>query len=295
LGNDGFVGVMACTLETGYHATYARGVRTRASALGLPIKLEDAKGDSFRQTAIIESFVAQGAKAIVTCVLDLPALLPSLKSAQDAGVYIIASTNEAVGDKGTTLIITNDRMGSAVGDYAADYINKQLNGKANVAILDYPPVPEIADRAAAMKKALLAGAPNVTIVGNFTGGLPDEGVKSVATAIAKYPKIDVIMSINDAGAFGAVKALRAADVDPKSVAIVSVDAEPDARNMIKANEFFLASFDNDPANTGALSIDAAVKMLAGDNVPKLISMQGRMIDASNVNEQPDPATATPAK
>lgn len=295
VGKDGFIGVMACTLETGYHATYARGVRTRASALGLPIKLEDAKADSFRQTAIIEGFVAQGAKAIVTCVIDLPALLPSLKSAQDAGIYIIASTYLEVGDKGTTLIITNDRMGSAVGDYAASYINKQLNGKANVAILDYPPVPEVAIRAAAMKKALLAGAPNATVIGNFTGGLPDEGVKSMATAIAKFPKIDVIMSINDAGAFGAIKSLRAAGIDPKSIAIISVDAEPDARSMIKTNEFFLASFDNDPASTGTLSIDAAVKMLAGGNVPKLISMQGRMIDASNVNDQPEPATATPAK
>jgi len=176
----------------------------------------------------------------------------------------------------------------AVGDFTADYIINKLGGKANVIVLDYPPVPSTVERGNAMKAALLAKLPNINFLGNWTGGLSEEGKKSMKEALAAYPDINVIMSINDAGAYGAVEALQEAGKKPGDVFIFSVDAESEAQRRILAGEFFVASFDNDPVLTGRLAIDATVKMLAGVPVPKQIMMPGKMVTAETFAITPTP-------
>jgi serine/threonine-protein kinase len=283
-----FIGVMPCTLETGFHASLARSVITRASALGLTTKVENPEGQKFRQTAIVDQFIVQGAKAIFICPIDVQVLMPAIKAAQDAGIYIMTTGDKPLGAGTVVLTITNEQMGQTVGEYTAKYINEKLGGKANVMILDYPPAPETLVRGQAMEKALREAAPRATIVGNWLGGLPDNGKQSMQAALQQFPNINVIMSINDAGAFGAVEALMAAGMRPDEVLIFSVDAEPEAQRRIQNGEYFVASFDNDPVFTGQLAIDAAVGFLAGKVVPKQITLPGQMVTRETL-----PPTVTP--
>ncbi len=272
-----FIGMMACTLDTDYHASLARAVRTRAEALGLPVRVEDSQADKFRQPPIINSFVAQGAKAIVICELDTQTIAPALQAAQDAGVKIVR-LSEIVTERGSvTITFRNEDMGKAVGSYTADLINQEMHGQANVAVLDYPPVPVTVQRADAMIAALQEKAPNARIVGRWQGGLTDDGEKSITEALKQHPEINVIMSINDAGAYGAVKALIKAGKKPGDVAIISVDAETEARRMINDGEFFRASVDSGAVASGELAVNAIVKMLAGSLVPRQIFLPGTMI------------------
>ncbi|MFN8417792.1 MAG: sugar ABC transporter substrate-binding protein [Anaerolineae bacterium] len=271
-----FIGVVPCTLTTAYHASLARAVITRANALGLQTRVIDSENDRSLQPAIVDRFVVEGAKAIFVCPLDFSSLMPSLQAAQEAGVKVMTTGDVPLGKGTVVLSITNERMGSAIGEYAAKYINENLGGKAQVMVLDYPPVPFTVDRAQAMEKALLAAAPGATIVGRWIGGLSANGEKSMQEALQDFPDINVILSINDAGAFGAVKALQAAGKQPVDVAIFSVDAEPEAKRMIRDNEYFVASFDNDPVYAGTLAIDAAVKMLGGGITPQQVLLPGQV-------------------
>jgi ABC-type sugar transport system substrate-binding protein len=94
------------------------------------------------------------------------------------------------------------------------------------------------------------------------------------------------LSINDAGAFGAVKALQAAGKKPDEVSIVSVDAEAEARRMISQGQYFRASLDNDPVGTGTWMVDSAVKVLSGAVVPKQIMIPGKMITRETLSVTP---------
>lgn len=283
-----FIGIMPCTLETSYHASLARSLVTRAQALNLPTKVENPEGQRYRQPAIVDQFVVQGAKAIFVCPMDMEALTPSIQAAQDAGVIVQITGDKPMGKGSVTFTITNEQMGMAVGEFTAKYINEKMGGKANVIVLDYPPVPSTVERGEAMKTALLKGAPNVTILGSWTGGLAEMGKQSMQDALAAHPDINVIMSINDAGAYGAVEALQAVGKKPGDVMIFSVDAEPEAQRRILAGEFFVASFDNDPVLTGRLAIDATVRMLAGVPVPHQILMPGKMVTRETLTVTPTP-------
>ncbi len=238
--NGSFVGMVACTLTTDYHASLARSVRTYAEKLNLPVQVVDANNDSLQQPILINRLVAQGAKALVVCELD-------------------------------------PQSGTAVGQFTGDLVNKEMGGKAVVAILDYPPVPLVTVRADAMEKVLREKAPQVTIVGRYQGGLIDSGEKSMTQALKDHPDINVIMSINDAGAYGAVKALRAAGKKPNEVKIISVDAENEARRMMNDRDFFVASVDSGPVQVGQWAIDAAAKLLVGAPVPRQIMLPGNIV------------------
>jgi ABC-type sugar transport system substrate-binding protein len=275
--NGSFIGVIACTLTTDYHASLARAARTQAEELNLPVKVVDSDNDSLQQPILINRLVAEGAKALVICELDPQSISPVLKEVQKAGVKVVRLSEIVEGPNSVSLTFTNEAMGKAVGTFTADMINKQMGGKANVAILDYPPVPLVTIRADTMEKILHEQAPLATIVGRYLGGLTDNGEKSMMQALRDHPEINVIMSINDAGAYGAVKALRAAGKKPGDVKIVSVDAENEARRMINDGEYFVASVDSGPVQVGQWGIDAAVKLLVGAPVPRQIMLPGNIV------------------
>jgi len=275
--NNSFIGVMACALSTDYHASLARAARTEAQKYNLPVRVEDSQADRFRQPAIINSFVAQGAKVIIACEIDEQAVAPALTAARQAGVQVIRFADASTDRASATITFRNEDMGRLVGAYTADMINREMNGKAVVAILDYPPATATIKRAEAMQTALLEKAQNVQIVGRWLGGLPDNGEQSMTEALQQHPDINVIMSINDAGAYGAIKALRRAGKKPGDVRIISVDAETTAQQMMRNGEFFRASVDSGAVASGEYAVDAAVKLLAGSVVPRQIFLPGTMV------------------
>ncbi len=258
-----FIGIVACSLKTEYHATLVAAARTRSKSIGMEAHVEDAEEQPSKQSAIINQFIAQGAKAIVICEMDNNVIGPAITRAQEAGIIIVTNSDKTFGKGSVSFTVTNTQMGTAVGRLAADVVNKERGGKGNAIILDYPTMASVVIRADAMAKVLRENAPNVNILGRYLGGLPENGEKSMNQALKEHPEVDIILSINDAGAFGAVKTLKAVGKKPTDVIIFSVDAEQEARRMIGAGEFFRGSFDTDPQGTANLMIQAIVKMLAG--------------------------------
>ncbi len=297
--NGAFLGMIACLLDTDYHATLAASVRTRAQELGITVQVADAKSDPLTQSRLISQFVAKGAKALVVCPLDDSAIKVALQNALDAGVPT-AETGAGLPPGGVSISgIPDQSMGESVGKYTAQLVNSELGGKAVVAILGYPDLPALVARADAMKAALLADAPNVTVLvpdaqpdtsgiaqppsSAWKAGTAEFAQASMIQILKKHPDINVIMSINDAGAFGAVTALKAAGIGPKDVMIISVDADPNAVKMIKAGEYFRGSLTTSPKQVGQLAVDAVIKLLAGDPVPLRVPLNGQMITKDNAD------------
>ena len=169
----------------------------------------------------------------------------------------------------------NAGLGCAAGEIAGKLIAEDKNGVANVAILNYPNLAQIEVRADNIEKCLLQAAPKAKIVGRYLGGTTENGLKSMTEALKQHPEIDVVASINDAGAYGALTALQAAGKDSKSTIIVGIDAEAKARELIKAGNFFRGTVDTAPALTGEATINGTVKLLAGGSMPKQV--EGKIV------------------
>lgn len=280
LGDDGFVGIIACTLSTEYHSTVAEQASARLTELGVANQLVDSEVNVEKQINAIENLTSSGAKVLIVCLFDPPSVLSALEAAAEQGVQIVQYAGRQVGDfGGVTISIEDADLGKAAGEYAAQLITDELGGQANVAILDYPDVANVVVRADAIRAALEAGAPDAVIVGNYLGGTTEFGLSSMESALIEHPEINVIVSINDAGAYGAMQALE--NAGSESAIIVGIDAEQQARDLIKAGGMYRGTVDTSPAETGVMSANAAVKLLAGSDFPQNIAVPTTLITAEN--------------
>jgi ribose transport system substrate-binding protein len=276
------VGIIACTMSTEYHSTVANAAKARAESLELTAEIFDAEAKADKQISAIENFVSKGSKVIILCVLDPKVIEAAVKEAAGQGVYIVQYAGRESAINGISVSIEDADLGCAAGEIAADYINKGKGGKATVAILDYPDLPQVVARADNIEKCLKQGAPNANIVGRFLGGTTENGLKSMETALQAHPDIDVVASINDAGAYGAMNALEAAGKDPKDTYIVGIDAEAQSKQLIKDGKFFVGTVDTSPKTTGEMAVDAVIKIFASATAPKNVRVPVTKITRDNI-------------
>ncbi|MCC6802291.1 MAG: sugar ABC transporter substrate-binding protein [Anaerolineae bacterium] len=276
LGDDGFVGIIACTLSTEYHSTVAESAQARLEELGVNAQLFDSEINVEKQISAIENFTSSGAKVLIVCLFDPPSVQSALEAAAEQGVQIVQYAGRQLADLGgVTISIEDADLGTAAGEYAAQLITDELGGEANVAILDYPDVANVVIRADAIRAAIEAGAPNAVIVGNYLGGTTEFGLNSIESALIEHPEINVVVSINDAGAYGAMQAL--ANANREDAIIVGIDAEEQARELIAAGGMYRGTVDTSPAETGVMSANAAVRLLAGSEFPQNIAVPTTLI------------------
>jgi ABC-type sugar transport system substrate-binding protein len=288
---DSVVGVLACTIKTEYHKTVASAAIEQLTTYGLNAELFDSQTDATRQIAAIQSYADRGVKVLIICILDPKAEQQALADAAQSGVQFIQfAGREASAFGGVTISVQDTDLGSTNGQFAGQLIAKELNGKANVAILDYPSVPNVIARADSIEKALKKEAPDAVIVGRFLGGTLDNGYKSIKDALVKFPDINVIVSINDAGGLGALKALQDAGKKPGDVIIVGIDGDPAAKAAILNDLFFRGTVDTSAQLTGSLTAQAAVKLLAGSKFTKDSAVPATLLDKAALQALAAPAT-----
>ncbi len=270
LGPQGFIGIVACNLSSEYHSTVPRAAQALADQYGLRTEVFNSDTKAERQISAIENFVARGAKAIVLCALDPKVIAAAVQKAAAQGVFMLQYAGRDLAVNGVGISIEDADLGCAAGEIAGDLIAREKGGRASVAILDYPDLPQVVVRANNIENCLKQVAPQAIIVGRYLGGTTDNGLKSMTIALQAHPEIDVVVSINDAGAYGAIDALEAVGKDPHTTIVVGIDGESRAKDLVAQGMFFRGTVDTSPTLTGEMVVNAAVKLLAGSPVYKSV-------------------------
>jgi ribose transport system substrate-binding protein len=103
-------------------------------------------------------------------------------------------------------------------------------------------------------------------VGRYLGGTRENAEESVSFLLNDGITFDVILSINDAGSYGAIAALEDVGYQGDEVIIVSVDAEDLAKQFIQSEYFIRGSVSVGRTEAAQGAVDAMVKLLAGSSV-----------------------------
>lgn len=267
---DGFIAYVTCNQTSEYHATQAREMGDLARQRGLSYRVYDSDTDEYQQLTQIERARTDGAKAIILCPLNAQLLDGSLKSVHDAGIPLVLLSSDIPGYGGVQVVGDEFLLGKKPGELAGQIIRDEMGGQANVIILDYPDLPHIVMRANGLEAGVLEYAPDAKIIGRYLGATRDFARKSVSDLLDQGVSFDVILSINDAGSFGAIAALEEENIPPSSVIITSVDAEVQAREYIRTGRYIRGSVDPGRAEVSKTVIDIVVQLLAGGTVPEHI-------------------------
>jgi ABC-type sugar transport system substrate-binding protein/tRNA A-37 threonylcarbamoyl transferase component Bud32 len=268
LGANGFIAYITCTQSTEYHATQAREMGDIAAQFQLRYRVYDCDADEYRQLTQIERARADGATGLVVCPLDADLLATPLAAVERAGLPLVI-LQSGMPSYGGVLIAGDDyEMGLKAGRFAGDIVATEMGAKATVIVLGFPELPSLVRRSEGLEHGLLERAPKARIVGRFKGGTREFGAASVGDLIASGGTFDVILSINDAGSFGAIAAMEKRGIDPSSVIISSVDAEALAREYLRKGYFLRGSVATDRVLFSRTAINAMVKVLAGSTLPE---------------------------
>lgn len=284
LGTDGFIAIMACNQSSEYHSRQTREMTDFARAYGLRTEVFNPESDVYEQLTLFETARTRGARAFVVCPINFDALGETLQSLDEANIpLVLPEVPEAYG--GAVMYTDNFEIGFVPGQYAGELIRDERDGDARVVIMELTENQMVTRRADGLLQGVLSVAPNVAIVARVRGATREWGRESIDELLADGVDFDVILSINDAGTFGAIDALEAARVPYEDVIIVSVDAEQLARQYIRDGKYLRASLEIGRREFAQGAVDLAVKMLAGATIPQLIEIPaGQMITNTSISD-----------
>lgn len=288
LGDDGFVAIIACNLDSEYHATLNREIGSFLLNYGLDRRVYNSANEKYDQIPILEQAMAEGAEGIILCPLEYNLLDGPLQTIEEKGLpFVLLSLEDNLyGGVQLSSVDDNYGMGFTIGEFAGEFIRNERLADPKIIILDFPDMPIIVERADGLEDGVLSVVPDAEIIGRFPGGFSDNGQDSVEDLLDDEVAFNVILSINDAGTYGAIDALEEAEISPDDVMIFSVDAERKAVDYMREGRFIRGTLSVGRQENAQAASDIMVQMLAGADVPQSISF------ASGVVITPDSTSKT---
>jgi len=278
------MGYSTMDLANPYFVTVVNGVKDRAAELGVEITIHDAKSDAAGQVTAIENFIAQKMDAIIVSPIDPKACEHLIKQAHEAGIPFI-NPHQFIEGNDANINLKDFDYGYAGGSIAGDWIANSLGGNAEVAILGFPQMEALIERANGIKAAIMEKAPNAKIVSEQSANTPEQGMKAAETILFAHPDVKVIAATNDAGALGAMEAVKAMGMDTDDFCIVGLDATGEALDKMKmAGSIYRGTVDIDPYGTGQLIIDIALKVIAEGPIKDMVKIPMIGVTSENIDK-----------
>jgi serine/threonine protein kinase/DNA-binding LacI/PurR family transcriptional regulator len=269
LGANGYIAYIACNQTSQYHAAIAREISELAKQHGIRLDVYDSDSKKDIQISQIERARADGATGLILCPLDIETLRETLSAVEQAGIPLVSMTANAPSYGGVLVSGDDYLMGLEAGRAAGRIVLDEMGGQAQVVVLDFPDLEPLVTRANGLENGLHEIAPEAQVIGRYLGATAANGELSVRRLIEQGVEFNVVLSINDAGAYGAIAAMEDAGFDPSSVVITSVDAESVARQYIQQSYFMRASVDVGRQLFAQTAVSAMVKLLAGATMPEV--------------------------
>ena len=250
---------------------------------GLEVVFKDAQNDTLRQRGHVEEFVTAEVDLIIISPKEAQPLTEPVAKAYQAGIPVIVLDRAVIGDQYTCFIgADNKKIGRAVGQWLAG----KLDGQGKIVEL----------------KGLMTSTPGQDRNSGFREGLKDHpdmrilfeadmkwlepnARKEMESALARHDDIDAVYAHNDPGAHGAYLAAKAAGREQEMI-FVGIDALPHEGVAYVAQGILDASFEYPTG--GAEAIDVALRILAGEEVPKQIVLASKFFTKENVGSGGQP-------
>ncbi len=263
------MGYTAIDLTNPYFIALTDGMKARADELGITLTIHDGKSDPATQVSALENFIVQRMDAILISPIDPMALETLVPKAKEAGLPTISVAQEVPGTD-AFIGLKELEYGLSIGRIAGQYIVDNMGGEADIAILTYPELAPIIDRANGIKEGILSVAPNARIVAEQSAATPEAGAAAIEAIMQANPGVRVVAGINDAGVLGAYEALSGMGVATEEFALFGLDATPEALSKMKDGGMYKATVDIAPFEAGKAAIDLAVKVIEAGPQPEMI-------------------------
>lgn len=229
-------GFLAPTLQNEFFIGIDDGLKAVAAEDGWKYTSASFDNDSAKAVTLIENMVTSGCNVILAMVSD-NSCDDALREAQKEGVIVMECGVETeVFD--ICMNSSQYQIGEMISDMAADWINAQHNGEANIVVYTTYQNQDMQDRGQGIQDRIQALCPNVNIleVVDIGKDVVGAGTSYTETMLQKYPELNCILAYGDAAATESVEAVKAAGRGGDDFGIFACDGTASAINYIATND-----------------------------------------------------------
>lgn len=233
-----------------------------------------------QQVSILEDQILKKVSALAVVPGGIAEVTPVLDKAKAAGIPVLIVDNDTPWPGKLCYIGTDNRVG---GKLAGDYLVKILGGHGKVAIIrGVLGVVSHDDRVAGFQEAI-AQAPGIQLVtiqpANSERAL---GLTVMENLLTSHPDLNAVFATNDQMALGAMEGVAAQHLSGK-IFVVGFDAGKEAVRAVKSGTVsaVIAQY---PANMGKQAVEAAIKAIQGQPVPKVIDTGTALVTKENADD-----------
>ncbi len=273
------VGGVSKTLTNEYWRSLGEGYANVANALGLEFVYQAAQseGDQLGQLAIAENLISQGFSVLLFSPQTDANLIPAVEAAAAAGVPVL-NVNDAV-IPSAEHYVGNVQRNNGV-NVANWFIANRPDGGQVAVIEGQPGVYAAGQRTAGFTETITA-AGNFEVVASVPANWSrEEAYNAAATILQQYPDLVGFYANNDGMALGVVEAVKAAGLQDQ-VVVFGTDGISDAYAAIRAGDL-TGTVDSFPVLTGEIAMEVALRLLAGQDLPRVVATPQALITADNV-------------
>lgn len=275
------IGMSQCNLGEPWRVQMNADVKAAAGKHPeLTMLYKDAQNKTPVQQAQVKEFVEQGVNLIIISPKEARPLTKPVAEAIGAGIPVIVLDRKVEGDKYTCFIGADNVK---IGREAGKYLVKILGGKGNVVEL----------------KGLMTSTPGQERHKGFMEGifgsqieiifdadchwLEPDAMREMKSALSQFAQIDAVYGHNDPSAHGAYLAAKQEGKGrEKTIKFIGIDSLPHEGVRYVKEGILTATFQYPTG--GADAIDAALKILNGETVPKNVTLGTRIFTKENVDK-----------
>jgi ribose transport system substrate-binding protein len=283
------VALVLKTLNNPFFLDMQTGAEEAAERLGIELIVQAAERelDVEKQVQIIENLIQTRVDVLVITPSGSREVIPAIGNANEAGIpVIIADTRvdeEALGDFHIEAFIGSDNYEG--GRVAGRFVVDELGGQARVAILEGIPGHETADARLSGFLDAVSGISGIDIVASQPANWErDQGFNVFQNMLQAHPEIDTLFACSDLMALGAVEAIQAAGKSGE-IRVIGFDALEEARSAISDGRM-LASVAQFSSEMGRLSVENAVRVIRGEDIPDEIPVPIELITRGSSGGEP---------
>ncbi|MGS0740624.1 substrate-binding domain-containing protein [Glaciimonas sp. GG7] len=232
-----------------------------------------------KQIDMLSAALAKKPKAIGFAALDSKAALPLLKKAQAAHIPIVAFDSGVDSDIPVTTAATDNKAAAAV---AADKLAELVGKEGEVAVVAHDQTSRTGvDRRDGFVERMKSTYPNIKIVSiQYGAGDQLKSTEITKSILQAYPKLKGIFGTNEGSAIGVLNGVKEMK---RKLVVVGYDSGKQQKDAIRDGSMAGAITQN-PVGIGYKTVEAAVKALKGEKLPKMIDTGFYWYDKSNIND-----------
>ncbi len=265
-----------------YYASVIAGAKKAVAESGdqLVTLAPASESDYAAQVQIVEDMITQKVDGIIICAINSDAIVSAVKKANEAKIPVVMFNiqNDLAGGEVASYIKYDQYEGGAK---VCDFVAKQFNGKAKVAIIEGLPSDQTTQRKNGFVETAKAKYPGIEIVASQPGDWEREkGMNAASNMLQAHPEVNVIFALCDEMGLGAVEAVKQAGSSAK---VCSFDGNPNAIDSIKAGQL-LSTLSSGATETGEIAVKTLDSIFSGKTVDKTIKVDTTLVSSENAKD-----------